>query len=196
MEIIFENADQLQLAIEIGQIETPEFVTIRNYTNASNEIAHHNINLGVSYRGLQERELERLQAIDLETLTFDQDIDDDTKLQAYIEILESLTRNMDDNLEVHTEQSKGQINAFKQIAPNLKLHEETNRLHVNGMAIKKTVVQDGEYAPNTRVKRPKTRAKETINAENKMNKYRRFKLDNITCFRVKGKELNIELGEN
>jgi hypothetical protein len=195
MELTFENHEQLQLAIEIGQIETPEFVTIRNYTNANNEIAHHNINLGVSYRGLQERELNRLLNLDINGLEYDEDVTDPVKQQAYTELIESLTRNMDDNIEVHTTQSQGQLNAFTKIAPNLNFHEETQKLHVNGMAIKKTIVQDGEYPPNTRVKRVKTRAKETINAANKMNKYRRYKLSNITCFRVKGKELNIELGE-
>jgi protein tyrosine/serine phosphatase len=193
MEFIFETPAQLQLAIEIGQIETPEFVTIRNYTNASNEIAHHNINLGVSYRGLQQRELDRLLELDINTLSYDNDVNDEIKQQAYTELIESLTRNMDDNVEVHTNQSKGQLEAFTKIAPNLNWHQESNMIMVNGMAIKKTIVQDGEYDNTPRRSRAKTRAKATINRDNKMNKYRRFKLNNINCFRVKGKELNIEL---
>ena len=188
-EIKFNNTDELKVAIELGKIETPRFVSIRHYENKNNEISNYLFNCGVSYKKLLEEDLVIMSF--LSPNDFDLNEQEMTVAeQAYNELINSLRKNTSDNIDDHTTMSKAMLNTFEYVAPNIKKHIETGDLYITGLLIKKTVIQAGQYP--TRNSRLKTIVKNKMKKIFKTSKYRTFILKNVDTIRLNGKEIIID----
>jgi hypothetical protein len=189
MEIKFDNINEFKAALEAGKITKPRFVSIRNYQNKNDEVSNYLINLGINYKDLQREDLALLSFLSSEDFNFPT-IAQPFANDAYNELIESLIKNIDKDIENHTTMSKAQLDTYTTIAPNVKIHNETEEIYITGYIIRKTIITPGNY--KARNKRPKTIAKDTIRKVFKASQYRQFILKKIGTIRLNGLELIIE----
>ena len=136
---ISDKALQVIAKIKTATTKSPtgvSFVSIKNYTNSSNEISNNLINVGASYSNAKKSDIELLENIDLSAHGFKSDLSDLETAKA--ELIAAFIKP-DQN------RSQGQINAYTPICAGLKVHNETGILYVYGYRQNKTVLQKGEY---------------------------------------------------
>ena len=189
--ITFNNAHELQIALEAGTITSPKFVSLRGYENQYGENSNYLLNLGTSYHNAQMADLMMLQFCTVNDWNYPQHIDTATCNRAFDELHEAAQRNVSDNIEEHTLMSQTQLEMYDPIMPNVKVHIHKNTLYVYGMLIRKTVIQAGVYP--TRNKHLLTQAKDVIRRDFATGKYRQFFLDKIQEIKINGKELILQL---
>lgn len=189
--ITFNNPTELQIALEIGTIQNPQFVSLRSYENQEGEISNYLLNMGTSYHNAQMADLMMLQFCTVADWNFPNHIPGNVCQQAFNELYDASNRNVSDNIEEHTMMSKVQLEMYDPIMPNVKVHIHNSTLYVTGMLIRKTVVQPIVY--RTRNKRILTEAKDVIRRDFATGKYRQFFLDKIRNIKVNGRELILEL---
>jgi hypothetical protein len=112
------------------------FVSIRNYTNSSNEVSHNLINIGIRYESAKAKDIEFLQNIDLSSYTFKSEIS--VLEEAKNELIASF-------IKPNENRSNGQIDAYTHIVSGLKVHNETGLLYIYGYRENKTILVEGEY---------------------------------------------------
>ena len=191
MEVKFNNIEEFKAAVEAGKITIPRFVSVRNYTNKNDEVSNYIINLGISHKDLLNRDLTMLNFLSPED--FKEDMPDIAKPHAEVahaELVTSLTKNVSNNIEDHTTASRAAIETYTQLAPNVKIHNETGDIYITGYMVRKTVITPGNYP--VRNKRAKTIAKDSIKKLMRSSKYRQFILRNITSIKLNGKEITFE----
>jgi hypothetical protein len=137
------------------------FVSVKEYENKSNEISNYLINVGVSLENAKSKDIEYLENLDVKTLKTD--IDFDLLNEAKIALIEALKKP-------NQNRSNGQKNAYTTISKGIRLHNETNRLHVYGFFVKKDVIVKGVY--KTVNSRPLTIAKNYLRKGMKSTKFR------------------------
>lgn len=173
------------------------FISINNYlAKTSGELANHRLNVNISVKNAKETDLNRLRNCtdkDLEMISKASNIDFETCKQALSEMLASAEKNLSENIEDRTNQSKGQSDAFITLTKNgsVKLHKDTLAVHIFGMHIDKTVLVKGEYK---QVKsKPKTLAKKAItkHLDLRAEKFRTFILANADNLKVSGDVIEI-----
>jgi hypothetical protein len=189
MEIKFNNINEFKAALEAGKITSPRFISIRNYENKAGEISNYILNLGIKHIDLIKRDLVFLNFMNHNDFEMPTIAKAHSEI-AYEELIKSLEKNSSNNIEEHTTMSQAMINTFTQIAPNVKIHNETGDIYITGYIIRKTVITPGNYP--TRNKRAKTIAKDAMRKFFRTSKHRTFILKNITNLRLNGKELVIE----
>lgn len=190
MEITFNNLTELTIAFEAGKIETPQFVSIREYTNKLNETSNYLINLGTNYHNAKLADNALLHFLDAD----DFEVADEIKPfmnQALEALRDASTKNLSNNIEDHTIMSKAQIDMYETLLPNIKIHKEKEIIYLFGMQIKKTVITPGEY--KTVKSRPLTIAKNAIRKQFATGKYRQFYLSEIKNIKINGKEIIFEM---
>lgn len=137
-------------------IKGTSFVRINNYTSSANEISNQTLNVGYSlenalandFKALQENKNEIFEELMKENFSFA------IISQAYSELYLSLEKRLSSDavkeaLRLQNDatilRSDAQNDAYLYIAKGVKLHKETQKLHITGLVVKKEVLQKGEY---------------------------------------------------
>lgn len=112
------------------------FFSIKNYTNKFGEVSNQLINVGINYGKSKEQDIETLRKADLTQMSFKSPI---TLIEkARTTLIEAFIKP-DEN------RSNGQIDAYTQITPGVKVHNETGLMYIWGYRVNKTVITPGVY---------------------------------------------------
>lgn len=169
------------------------FVGIRGYANKNGEIANVTVNVGASYQNVLNGDLNKLNTITDESINqiaIETNLPKEILLQAIVELIDSIQKNLSKDLENHTNQSKGQIDAYIPICKGIKLHKESLNVNVFGFLNKKTIIQEGTYPPSPK-SRPLTIAKNELKKrlDLQTEKYRIYNIENIESVKIQGNEI-------
>ena len=160
-----QTIELVQKAIENSPTGV-SFFHLKGYTaTKSGEVADHLVNVGFSYENAKNTDIEMLKNLDVKTL----------KSNFGIQLLEEArTALLGSLISPSKARSQGQTNAYTQISKSLKVNNENGNLYVYALAVKKTIITEGEYKP---VKsKDLTLAKKEIKKLMKTNKFRQFKI--------------------
>ena len=170
------------------------FVGLNNYVaKTTGEVANHVINVNLSVENAKKTDLERLLNCKVDDLSDVLNTASGFTLTdartALSEMIESAKRNLSENQEDRTAQSKGQNNAFIHLTPAIKLHKETMTVHIFGQSISKTVLIPGQY--KTVNSSSKTLAKKAITKflDLRSDKFRDFIVGNFDEVRIAGETI-------
>lgn len=171
--------------------KSAKFVRINGYlAKTSGEVANHTINVNISVKNAKETDFQRLKNCtnsDLEMIAKANNLDLATCKLALSEMLTSAEKNLSANVDDHTNQSKGQTDAYIFITPAIRLHKDTLEVHIFGQAIAKVVLVKGEYKQVNSSN--KTLAKNAIkkHLDLRSDKFRDFIIPNIESVKLMAK---------
>jgi hypothetical protein len=113
----------------------------------------------------------------------------DTLKVALSELIASAEKNLSENMDERTNQSKAQADAYISLENGVRMHKDSMDVFVAGFLNNKTVLVEGEYP--TRNKREKTLCKEAIgkHCDLRMNKYRQYKVGQMDAINITGTTL-------
>lgn len=180
---------------KFNSLNGAKMISVNNYyAKTSGEIANHNICVNVSVLNAKRADLKALQSVDdakLLSIADSSKIAVDVLKTSLSEMIESAQKNLSENVEDRTAQSKGQNDAYITIAKGVRLHLDTMTVHIFGKAIKKTVLVKGTY--KTVNSSAKTLGKKAITkALNlKAGKFRDFILGNADNLKINGSTIEI-----
>jgi hypothetical protein len=171
------------------------FVALNNYlSKTTGEIANHTVNIGLSVKNVKENDLVKLQACDEATISaiaLKSMLAVEVCRIALAEMIESAKKNLSEKPEDRTTQSQAQTDAYIFITPAIRLHKETQELHIFGQGIQKKVIVEGEY--KTVNSSAKTLAKKAIRKALNLSadKFRDYIVANVESVRMNGETLEI-----
>lgn len=115
------------------------------YTNKNGETAKHTVNLGFSYANAVQKDLQKLQTANIQSIATAINFPAELVQTAITKMIESFVNNQ--NPETQSNQSKAQQDAYIHIpgVTGIKINKETNQLHIYAMAIHKEVIVEGTY---------------------------------------------------
>jgi hypothetical protein len=160
------------------------FLSVREYNNNSNELANFLISFHINYNTALQN-----------SLVMAENYEATTKLeqQAKNEVVASIRKSID-NYKTPIEEKEDGYERFLDFDNNyvkgIKLHIETQTLHIYGFVVSKEVIRPGTYkVVNSSVL---TKAKDVIRKDLPISKFRQFALreNNFTSIRVN--RINIE----
>jgi len=162
--------DRQQFVAELGKLRSSStFMTIKGYRAASGEVADYNIVFHISYKNA----LLRSVAV-LESYIPENDLEVQAKQECLKSFMSSLDKidstpieDIDDGYHRFTDYNGKYING-------VKLHEETDTLHLYGLVIQKRVMMPGIY--KTRNRNPLTIAKDKLRNMCPVGKFRQFRI--------------------
>lgn len=170
-----------------------KFISINGYESiTSKEIANHIINVNISVYNAKLTDFERLEQckeVDLLNISISTGIAIDICKTALNELLMSSAKNLSENKDDRTNQSKGQTDNYIFITPAIRIHKDTLNIHIFGQAISKTVLVKGTY--KTVNSSDKTLAKNAIKKylDLRSDKFRDFLVGNINEININGETL-------
>lgn len=175
-------------------LKSSSFIEVKNYENKYGEVANINLLTNVDTHNAKKKDLETLKSLtesDLEDIANSKDISLDTLKTALSELIKSAEKNLSENKEDRTNQSKAQADAYFHLTPAVKMHKDTMNVFVSGFVNHKEVIQEGEYP--TRNKREKTKAKDAIkrHCDLRMDKYRQYNVGQMDSVAVTGSTIQI-----
>ena len=143
----------------------------------------------MSYRSALERSILHLESVVPET---------DLEAQAKKELITSYKTSLDKVDTVPLEEVEDNYSHFKdengQMIKGVKLHKETNTLHLYGLVVYKRVLIPGNYKE---VKsRPLTLAKNKLKKDLPVNKFRQFKLLSSQVEEINVEHLSMLVGKD
>jgi len=175
-----------------------KFARILNYSSDKSdhsEIADHTIILNFSYSNMRKDDKQTLRTFDVNVVDVNKFNYDsiDTKgmeLSAY----KNEVRNCLSNAlyEINNPKPNTNVNNDEYLNEILVFNWNTNKLSIIGQGVKKETIVEGEYK---KVKSaPLTIAKKLImkQANLRVDKYKRFKLDNLSIVNLQGETLEIQ----
>jgi hypothetical protein len=180
----------MSLIKKFDSIKGAKYITINGYKSKSAyvegkpQIANHTINVNVNTLKAKQDDLVTLKnfkASDLIVIADRRGADLGTALKAVEEMITSKEKNL------NGEKSKGsqaQIDAYIPLGKGLKIHKETEKLHITGFANNKTILVEGEYKHVNSA--PKTLIKKDIEKTLRMSKYRTFVVSNADSISITG----------
>lgn len=142
------------------------------YTNKEGEKSKRVINVGVSYENMLKKDIELLPTIAYVASPLYSKADWD---KAKDELAESLRKSLAGE---STPQSEGQHNAYLPIAVGLRWNITNSELHITGVSHSKEILVAGVY--KTVKSQPKTLAKNEIKKHFRSEKYRTFRVTNLS----------------
>lgn len=161
------------------------FLSITDYTNNQNELADYNIVFHVSYESLLKRSVDKLIQYQPKN---------DIELQAKRELLTSYTNSLKKLETSDIDQVSDGYRHFYddsgRMIKGVKLHEETDVLHLYGLVVHKKVKQS---ATSTK----KTNSKDLTLAKNKIvntlpiSKWRQFKIQPDRVAKIAVENINL-----
>jgi hypothetical protein len=155
------------------------FVSIR-YTNKSGEVSNNLINIGASYENAKRKDITYLENIDTTAHEFKSA--PDLIESARVALIEAFLKP-DEN------RSNGQKDAYTQIVPGVKVHNETGLLYVYGYREQKTVLVKGEY--KTVKSAALTIAKNELRKLLKTGKFTQYSLELGNTIKANGETLEL-----
>jgi len=179
---------------KFNNLKSASFIGVNNYENSYGEVANINLLTGVNIQKAKEKDLETLKSLtetDLEDISVSENLPLETLKKALDELIKSSEKNLSENFEERSNQSKGQADAYIKLNPSVKMHKETMDVFVNGFVNSKNVIQEGEYPVKN--KREKTKCKDAIkkHCDLRMNKYRQYRVGKMDNINVTGSTLQI-----
>lgn len=155
------------------------FARINGYTNSSGEVSNVTINVGINYANVKDKDIKYLESVNVDTI----ETDDET-IKALLS--EAKTALVEAAKKPSVARSNGQADAYTRIkgAPQLKVHNETGQIYLEGYQVSKKVLVKGEY--KTVNSRPLTLAKNLIKQGTKASKIRQYKLTEINSLSISG----------
>lgn len=177
-------AQNIELVANAKTIKGTSFVGIANYENSKGEVSNQTIVAGITYEKCLVNDFNVLQQKQnevFETLqkTYSLEIIEKaytnlfTSLEKRLsseEVKEELRRQNDKTINL----SDGQKEAYLHIAKGIKLHLETQKLHIFGLVVRKKVVKAIEYK--------EVKSRELTIVQNKIKKLCEFKQDKYRNF--------------
>ena len=200
----FNNVKLLNenLTVNVKNIKGTSFVGIQNYTNVKGEISNQTFIVGISYANLLNNDLQKLTNFDINTIIKKYPNERLTVLKAYNELLASLVKRTASEQEKEVlrakndttiKRSDAQNNAYIHIGKGLR--EIQGILYVNGLVVRKKVLQSVEYPKvNSHIK---TIIKNDITktANLRGNKFRNFKIGNTETINLKGSSISYKISQ-
>lgn len=196
MKRLFETIKGIKVLVTAKTIKGTSFVGIRGYENKFGEIANLTLLVGFDYPKMLKKDKEKLLNLNLNPII--EKYGEKVAKTALEELLISIekrsaTEQEKDLLRKQNDEtikrSDAQINAYTNLATGVKLHNETNQIHITGIALNKKVIKKGIY--KIVKSRPKTLAKNEIKklADLKHTKIRTFILKHTDTVKLKGVEV-------
>ena len=196
---LFSNKEQKKvktLKKHFKSLFGASFISINNYlAKTSGELANFVINTNINVMNAKKADLQALLSVNdsqLIELSNKFNIAFDICKTALNELIQSLTKNISENLSDRTVNSQAQTNAYVNIGNGLRVNIESNQLHVFGLFINKTVLINGmpKKAVNSS---QKTMAKNKLQKELNLKsiKFRTFIFDNADSLKIKGNVIQL-----
>lgn len=155
-----------------------QFISVKNYKSVkTGEISDFTININSDYGKKQIKDLNWLKSLtDSDLIDFSKNtvVSLETMQKAHSELIKSLEKNISSD---KTPASISQSEAYKSFAPNIRVHLETQKFHIFGFLVNKTVKVAGEYPKVNKQK--KTIAKDILRKQMFSTKFRTFIFDQI-----------------
>lgn len=177
------NKDFVKEISKVGNGAT--FLSVNEYTNSHGEIADYSIIFNVSYESVLKRSITQLETYLPE---------DSIELQAKLELIKSyeaslkkLSSSSEEEIQAHYTHFKGKDGYIK----GVKLHTDSNTLHLYGTVVHKRVIQDGSYKKVN--SSALTLAKKKISADLPVAKWRQFKITPSQVKSISVRKNHIEL---
>lgn len=160
------------------------FLTLHKYKNDHGEVADHNIVFHISYKNALEKSILTLKEYIPQSAL---------EGQAKVELLESFNNSLSKIEETSIEEINDGYHRFfddnKKYIKGIKLHEESNTLHLYGFVVNKRIIEKGEYSPQN--KRPLTLAKDKLRTLCTVSKFRQYKITPDQVEKISVQNLNL-----
>lgn len=182
---------------KFSSLKSASFIGLEGYENSYGEISNLSVLVNVDTKTAKEKDLATLKAVtdaDLKDIANSKNLPMDTLKVALSELITSAEKNLSENPEERTAQSKAQTDAYLHLTPAVKLHKETLNVYVTGLVNHKTVIIKGEYP--TVKKREKTLCKDAIkkHCDLRMEKYRTYNIGSMEKINITGSTLQLIKG--
>ena len=174
----------IELIANAKTIKGTSFIGVQNYTNSKGEVSNQTIVGGITYEKCLVNDFNALQTKQNEIF--------ETLQKVYaISVIETAYNNLYISLEKRLsseevkqalreendftiKKSDAQIDAYIHIAKGIKLHKETQKLHIFGLVVRKKVITPIEYK--------EVKSRELTIVQNKIKKLCEFKQDKYRNF--------------
>ena len=163
------------------------------YTNRFGETAGRLIQINTIYENAVKSDLDIIANVEY---VENEEYDLNTFRTAQSELIKSANKTLGitdglskDEIEKHENRSKGQTDAYVQIAKNIKYNIEKEQIYIFAKEVRKNVITEGVY-PVTN-KRAKTIAKDFIKKSMKSSKFRNYVISNINGIKVNGDTIEL-----
>jgi len=169
-----------KLINNLKSITGVSFVSV-TYINQQEEKQHTVFNVGVDYQKAKTKDIEFLKQLDVNTISSG----------IGVGILEEARLALLKNFQNPSKtRSEGIANAFTHLGNGLKIHNESKKLFVYGMKVKKKVLVKGIEKEDTR--KILTKAKDEIRKLLKSTQYRQFEINRSLQYKIKGDTIVFE----
>jgi hypothetical protein len=177
-------AQNLELVANTKTIKGTSFDGIANKTNPQGGVSNQTIVAGITYKKCLVNDFNSLQAKQNEVFeTLQKEFSLEIITKAYTNLLTSLEKRLSSEEvkeelrrqnDITIKLSDAQKDAYLHIAKGVKLHIETQKLHIFGLVVRKKVVKAIEYK--------ETKSRELTIVQNKIKKLCEFKQDKYRIF--------------
>lgn len=177
-------AQNIELVASAKTIKGTTFVGIQNYKNSQGEISNQTIVSGITYGNCLLHDFEVLKTKQNEVFNeFQKSNTIEMIEKAYYNLYSSLEKRLSsdeikDELRQQNDStiklSDAQKDAYLHIAKGIKLHIETQKLHIFGLVVRKKVIEPIEYK--------QVNSRELTILQNKIKKFCEFKQDKYRNF--------------
>jgi hypothetical protein len=145
------------------------FLTLKAYRNSAGEIADYSVIFHMSYRNALQKSLTMLE---------DMQLTSDLEKRARQELITSFNQSLIKMEETPVEEIEDGYTRFfdsdGEYIKGVKVHTNTNTLHLYGNVVHKRVLIPGTYKETNR--RPLTIAKDKLRSKLPVSKFRQFKI--------------------
>jgi hypothetical protein len=146
------------------------FLTLHHYSNEATEIANYSIVFHISYENALRKSIQTLKEMDLSS---------DLDIQARTELISSFESSLNKLQFTPIEEISDAYTRFFDSDGNyikgVKLHTDSNILHLYGLVVHKKVLMPGIYN-KVDGRRPLTIAKDKLRAKTQVGKFRQFRI--------------------
>lgn len=145
------------------------FLSLKGYKNSAGEVADYNIVFHISYENALKKSINALE----KTITAN-DLHEEARLSLLDGYNKSLAKVKDTPVDELEDNYKRFYDNEGKVIKGVKLHAETDTLHLFGMLVNKKVTVPGTYKQTN--KRELTKAKDELRKLCSVNKFRQFKI--------------------
>lgn len=188
----------LELIDKTNSMKGAKFASISDYSSdysQHSELANHTIILNFSYANMRKDDKETLRTFDVNLVDVNKFNYDSIELNGKDlttyknEVRESLNNAL---YEINNPTKKDRVNNDEYLNDILVFNWNTERLSILGQEVKKSVIVEGDFKKQKSA--PKTIAKKLImkQANLRVDKYRRFAIDNLSIVKLQGETLEIQ----
>ena len=177
--------NHVNFVAELAKLRTSStFLTLKGYRSDSGEVADFNIIFHMSYKNALLRSIAVLESV----------IPNDAlEAQAKKECIESFMTSLDKIETTPIEEIEDSYRRFTdsngQYVKGVKLHEETNTLHLYGLVVQKKVLMPGTYKKVNH--KPLTVAKDKLRRLCPVSKFRQFKITSDQVDSISVENINL-----